>query len=612
MGSSQSRSIVSDPDKFAQRVQHESGNLKTPTRQYDYIIVGGGTAGCVLASRLSEDLNTTVLLIEAGKSHEGDLLSRIPLAYSKMFQTSVDWSYQTTPQQKMYGRRVNWHRGKILGGTSALNSMICHRCAPEDFNEWEKLGANGWGYADLRPYFDKAERYCASSLFPGVKREEHGLNGPWPMTHNTQAAPVVNAATDACVAMGMPYNPDMNSPRGTMGVGPFVGHIDETGQRSSAAAAYLTPDVLSRLNLTIAVETMVEKIIFSQDPGEEPRAIAVEVSKSRTSPRYRADATCEIILCGGAIASPQLLLLSGIGPADDLQRLGIPVVQDLPRVGKNLTDHIASGPLRFRAKPAATWDHYNNPLPGALAMLRWLITGGGPLAALGTSSGAFLRSFEPEVAALSGSSENLAIRDLTSGPGAPDLELVWAPVSFSVDNGLVIPTPGASGITTGAVCLKPESTGQITLASNSVWDKPLIEANYFQSESDLNVVLRGTRILLQVARTEPLASLLETTTVTDQEDTFWPGHADPDKVTDDELKAWIRRSAEPTYHAVSTARIGRDRGTSVVDTKLRVHGVQGLRVVDASVFPSQVSGHPVAIVVAIAEKAADLIKSTGR
>ncbi|TFY59703.1 hypothetical protein EVJ58_g5619 [Rhodofomes roseus] len=346
-----------------------------------------------------------------------------------------------------------------------------------DFDEWEKLGAKGWSYAAIRPYFDKAERYCPSSQYPEVKRDEHGSSGPWAITHNVQAAQITDAAIETCKAMGLPYNPDMNSPRGTMGVGPFVGHIDKKGKRSSSATAYLTQAVLARPNLTIAVETMVEKIIFAHAPDVEPRAVAVEVSKGRGSPRYRADATREIILCGGAIASPQLLLLSGIGPEDELQQLDIPIVQDLPFVGKDFTDHIASGPLRFRAKPAATWDHYNSPVPGALALLRWFLTGGGPLAALGSPSGAFLRSDDPRIAVRSELAESRATKNMTSGPGAPDLELVWAPVCFSVDNGIVVPVPGASGITMGAVCLKPESTGHITLSSKSIWDTPVVEAN---------------------------------------------------------------------------------------------------------------------------------------
>ncbi|KAI0733921.1 GMC oxidoreductase [Fomitopsis betulina] len=608
MGTSQSKCIVSDPDSFAHRISPERDG--GPQSRYDYIIVGGGTAGCVLASRLSEDPGVTVLLIEAGRSHEGHWLSRIPLAYTRMFKTDVDWDYHTTPQEAMYGRRVCWHRGRMLGGTSALHSMVYHRCAPEDFDQWESLGARGWGYSDLQPYLDKAEHYCLHPSHPEVKPEDHGLDGPWVVSHSVERAPIVDAALETCGAMGIPHNSDFNSPRGTSGVGELLGHIDEQGQRSSAATAYLDPNVLTRANLTIATETMVEKVIFSGGSEGECRATSIELSKSSTSPRYCAYATREIILCGGAIASPQLLLLSGVGPANELQRLGLDVVQDSPTVGKDFTDHISSGPLRFQAKPGVTWDHYNKPVPGALAMLRWLFTGRGPLAALGTSSGAFVRSDDSKVATHSVPYGDNSVQDMTSGPGAPDLELLWASICFSVDDGIVTPLPETSGITMGAACLKPQSTGHITLASKSIWDKPLIDANYFQSENDVNVILRGTRFLLRMARTEPLASLLEIPNdVEDKTNAFWPGHANPDKVTDADLKAWIRRNAEPTFHAVSTARIGTSLENSVVDPELRVHGIWGLRVADASVFPSQVSGHPCAVVIALAEKAADLIKA---
>ncbi|GBE80631.1 Pyranose dehydrogenase 1 [Sparassis crispa] len=609
MGASYSRSIVSDPAQFSTPAGDGKSDRST-WREYDYIIVGGGTAGCVLASRLSEDSDVTVLLIEAGKSHERDLLTRIPLACTKIFKTATDWSHETVPEKALNERQVYWPRGKILGGTSAINALIYHHCAPEDFDEWARNGATGWSFDDLRPYFRKSEKYTPNPLFPDVKSTDRGSTGPWQTTHTSDAAPINTLIIEACESMGVPYNGDLNTARGTLGIAHFSGIVDRKGQRSSTASAYLTKDVLSRPNLTVAVNTTVDKVLFSTAENSSPRAVGVEVSTAPTSPRYRVAARREVILSAGAVATPQILLLSGVGPAAELEEVGVPVVKDLPAVGRHLSDHISCGPLTFRAKSGFTWDHLSRPLAGAIAMFKWLMFGTGPLSALGPSSGAFVRSDDPKFPFSSPGCESGPVKDLTSGPGAPDIELVWSPVVF-IDNGFVEPPAGSYGFTAGAIALRPESTGSIKLKSNNAWDKPLIHANYFDSESDMNVVIRGTRFLLRMAHTEPLASALDLRPESqDKSSFFWPGDADPEKVTDDELKEWIRRNSSPSFHPVSTARIGQGAETSVVDPSLRVHGISGVRVVDASVFPGQVSGHPCAVVVAIAEKAADLIKTS--
>ncbi|KZT01774.1 GMC oxidoreductase [Laetiporus sulphureus 93-53] len=606
MGVPHSSKVASNPTQYATLIG-ESNRDGESYRQYDYVVVGGGTAGCVLASRLSEDRNSTVLLLEAGRSHEGNLLSRIPLAYTKMFKTAVDWNFQTTPQEAMSGKQVYWPQGKILGGTSAINSLVHQYCAKEDFDEWVKLGGEGWSFDDLLPYFHKAENYTASAQSPN--KNNHGTNGPLHVGYSSEAAPVNQYIIETSKSMGVPYIDDINGSRSIVGLAHMPGILDPKGQRNSTAVAYLTRDVLSRPNLIVGVNVEVEKIIFSQEQGSTPRAIGVELSTAADGPRYRVNATREVILSAGSISTPQILMLSGIGPADGLSRFNIPVVKELPAVGRNMSDHISCGPLRFRAKPAYTWDRYNATFSGAVAMMKWLLTGKGPLSSMGTSMAAFIRSDDRSLPFGSKASENLPVKDLTSGPNTPDIELVWAPFVF-VNFGFTPPPPGASGITTSAVALRPESTGTITLRSGSVWDKPLIDGNYFASKSDMNIVVRGTRLLMRMARTEPLASVLDLKAhSTDKDDIFWPGDADPDKITDEELKEWIRGNASPFFHPVSTARMGQSVETSVVDAKLRVHGVAGLRVVDASVFPSHLSGHPAAAVIAVAEKAADMIRS---
>ncbi|KAF7791371.1 hypothetical protein EIP86_002385 [Pleurotus ostreatoroseus] len=420
--------------------------------------------------------------------------------------------------------------------------------------------------------------------------------------------PVSKAVFEAIRALGVPYTDDVNTPKGTAGVVNFISTIDPSGRRSSTAAAYLTKDVLARPNLTIAANAHIDRIVFDQGKDEEPRASGVLISTSPTSPKYGVQARKEIILSGGAVGSPQLLLLSGIGPAEELSGLDIPIIKDLPAVGKNLSDHVGSGSTDFRAKPGVTWDHLMGVLPGLSAMFKWLIAGKGPLGGLTIPGGAFIRTDDPKLPFTSKSSNGLPVRDLTSGPGAPDIEIMWAPICVIGDGG-VQPPSGTLGITMLAISLRPESTGSVMLKSKDPWEAPVIDANYYASENDLNVVARGVRFLLRLARTEPLASMLDLKPhSTDTNDFFWPGDADPDKITDDEIKSFIRKNALPDFHPACSARMGTDPATSVVDPELRVHGVKGLRVVDASVFPTQVSGHPLAVVVAVAEKAADMIK----
>ncbi|KAI0649658.1 GMC oxidoreductase [Trametes meyenii] len=604
MGGAQSHTII-DPLVYASET---TSNDPAKWRKYDYIIVGGGSAGCVLAARLSEDRNATVLLLEAGKSHKGDLPTRIPLLFSKIYRTPTDWGLHTVAQAGLQDREAYFPRGKILGGTSATNALMYHHCPPEDFDEWTSLGATGWSYTELKPYFKKAEKYNQNPKFPGVDLEARGLDGVWQTSHPSEVAPIDDYVIDACKTLGMPYSEDINTAKGTMGVTRFTGNIDSTGQRSSTATAYLTDDVLSRPNLTVAINVMVEKILFDTS-GPKPRAVGVELSISPTSPRYRVAASREIILSAGAIGTPQILLLSGVGPAEELHKHDIPVVHELRAVGRNFADHVSTGPLPFRAKPGFTYDYITNKLSGVIALLKWFTLGTGPLSSMGWPSAAFVRSTDPRMPfSRSEDTPPPPVKDLTSGPGAPDIELVWFPLTV-FDDRFAKPPPGTSGLTLAAIILRPESRGTVVLKSRSAWDAPLIDPNCLAMESDMNVLIRGARLLMHLARTEPLASVLDLGPHSDDKTSpWWLGDADPEKISDKELEDLLRGSALPAKHPVCTVRMGASPETSAVDSELRVHGIVGLRVMDASVFPAPLSGHPCAVIVAMAEKAADMLK----
>ncbi|GJJ13695.1 hypothetical protein Clacol_007951 [Clathrus columnatus] len=566
--------FLENPEQFATRFRQDQASVEV--KEYDFVIVGGGTAGCVLASRLSENPEFTVLLIEAGKSHEGYLFSKMPLGFAKLFLSAADWSF-TTSFKHLDDRVIHCPRGKLLGGTRV------------DYDEWEREGAEGWSYNDLRPYFLKAEQFFPTVSRSDIRSDEHGASGPW-KTKGPDPSLINQILIESCVNVGIPINKDFNTPRGTMGAGSWAAFIDSKGHRSSAATAYLTNDVLARRNLFVAVSCRVEKILFEKE-NNTPRAIGVELRTNRDGPLFRVSARKEVILSAGAYESPHLLMVSGIGPQKELEEKGITVVKDLPAVGKNLVDHVSCGSVVFQTKGVQTLDYLYNPLNALLALVQWYITGKGPTATLVSPGSAFIRSDDPSLPYNTSAGKPIPdLVDLSSGPNAPDLEIMWLPMVI-LNGGVGKPPSGIQGITVSVISLRPKSLGEI-------------------NEHDMHIMARGLRLILKIARAKPLSNFTDLQKDKDKKYPFlWPGTADPDTLTEEEFYDFIRRNCSPACHAACTARMGKSEDFSVVNSKLQVHGIQSLRIIDASIFPKQVSGHPCAPIIAIAEKAADVIKT---
>ncbi len=518
---------------------------------YDYVIVGAGSAGCVLASRLSEDPNVSVLLLEAGGPDKKQEI-HIPAAFSRLFKTPLDWNYETEPQPHLKDRKMYWPRGKMLGGSSSMNAMMYIRGNRHDYDEWGELGNPGWAFADVLPYFKKAEHYERGG------NDYVGGAGPLNVAELRTINPITKACMEAAVAAGLPRIDDFNG-KTQEGVAP-TRVTQKGGARYSTAAAYLRP-AMKRPNLTVYTEAQAAKVVM-----EGKRAVGVRFLRNDAVQEERVNR--EVILCGGAVNSPQLLLLSGIGPADHLKKLGIEVVADLPGVGQNLQDHLATA-VSYHCTQPITLFSAENPVN----FLNYLLFKKGPLTSNVAEGVAFLRT-TPDLL-------------------VPDIELLFAPTLF-VDHGLT-PAPG-HGFTIGVVLLHPESKGSLTLRSTNPTDPPAIQPNYLASENDIKTMLEGLRWARKIGQSKALDAY--------RGEEFLPGAA---VQSDEELTEFIREHAETLYHPVGTCKMG-DDPQAVVDAQLRVRGVEGLRVVDASVMPTIITGHTNAPSIMIAEKAADLIK----
>ena len=511
---------------------------------HDVVIVGGGTAGCVLASRLTEDPSVSVLLLEAGPQSR-KLEIKIPAAFSRLYRTAVDWGDSTTPQPRLDGREVVFPRGRMLGGSAAMNAMMILRGQRADYDAWAAAGCIGWSWADVEPAFARS------------------AEGAFPLADLPERHVLAEAFVHAAQAVGIPFTEDLNG-ESNDGVG-YVPVSQRRGRRFSVLDGYLRP-ARRRPNLTIATEALVTRVLM-----EDGRAVGVAYRLDGETAEEEARCEREVVLCAGAIGSPHLLQLSGIGPRDVLADAGISVVRESPGVGVNLVDHLANG-LLVRTKGVETLasaDSLRN-------LARWALRGTGPLTSNLGEAVAFVRT-QPQVS-------------------APDVELLLAPVLFE-DEGLTQPTE--HGLTLAVVLLRPRSAGTVRARTADPSDPPAIDPSYLSDPDgeDEATLLRGLRLARRVLAHEPLASF------TDGE--ILPGDA---ARSDDDLQAHLRALSQTLYHPAGTCRMGSD-AASVVDPELRVRGVVGLRVVDASVMPTLPRGHTNWPTVMIAERAATFLAS---
>jgi choline dehydrogenase len=535
---------------------------------YDYIIVGAGSAGCVLANRLSADPALTVLLLEAG-GPDTKMELYIPAAYSKLNGTAVDWGFWTEPQTALNGRRMYQPRGKTLGGCSSTNAMAYVRGNRYDYDDWAALGNPGWGYTDVLPYFIRSEH---NEQINQLDAHYHGQNGPLNVTFATRfKTPLADAFVESCRQTGIRPNHDYNGAE-QEGTGFFQFTIKD-GKRHSAATAFLKP-VLNRPNLTVITRAMTRQVILSND-----RATGVEFVTGKNQTQI-ATATKEVILSAGAFQSPQLLMLSGIGPADDLRRAGVERRKELPGVGQNLQDHLFSGISSLCSQRGISSNFHLKPFNQLKALGQYFLSKKGPMTISPLEAVAFLKTDPTQ--------ERI------------DMQFHFAPVhmgdDYKADMYDLSTWPTTDGYIILPTLLKPKSVGYVGLRSANPLDAPVIQPNYMTHEDDRQVLIKGMRQALDVMEADgfgPYRQRIQTPIGSRTDDAIWQH---------------ILQQLETVYHPVGTCKMGPETDEmAVVDSDLRVRGIEGLRVVDASIMPTIVSGNTNAPVFMIAEKAADLI-----
>lgn len=530
---------------------------------FDYVIVGAGPAGCVLANRLTEDGNSTVCLLEAGPPDIHPYM-KVPSGFIKIiFNPKYTWQFKTEPTELTNGRAISVLQGRTLGGSSSINGLVYNRGQKEDYDDWEAQGNKGWNYESILPYFKRSERWLGKG-----DDDYHGRDGTGSVTNLEWIHPVCEAFIGGAGELGIPRNRDYNGAN-QEGVGYFQ-RIIEGRWRVSAATAFLKP-ARSRSNLEVRTRARSERIVF-----EDNRAVAVRyVSDGDRSTRREVRARREIILCSGTVNTPRLLQLSGVGPAGLLKELGVPVVKDLAGVGENFRDHYSCR-IVARARNVKTVNEIARWPRLGLQVARW---------AMGW----------PSVLTLSPSLVHIFCKS-RDGVERPDLQGVFTPASYKA--GFVSLLDDYPGMTCGFWPHRPKSAGFIRAQSTNVFEDPLIQPNYLSDPEDQRVLLDGVRLARKLVRTSKMAQYFESEQM--------PG---PGVEKDDELLDYVKQYGTSSWHLVGTARMGPETDpTAVVDDQLRVYGVEGLRIADASVMPMSPSGNTYAPTVMVAEKAADMIR----